>query len=230
MNCPECQDLLQQRMDGEATPTSDALERHLSECSACRELHSGATILLEGLKKMPLPRLAPDFARTMTAEILHDRRQRRAKMGRRILVTVAMAASVVLLLLLAYRWIPGAQKPHAPNPIPNPMAHKPEPAPSPPKQETPPPEPKPAPSNAFTKLTDRLADTTRDHAKVVLVGTNLDAVEKLPVNELPMLDPSVREAGQEVSDGVLTVTRTTRQAFNFFSRELPMPDMGEQKH
>ena len=48
------------------------------------------------------------------------------------------------------------------------------------------------------------------------------------MNELPMIDPSVREAGQEVSDGVRTVTRNARRAFDFFARELPMPEIGEQ--
>ena len=69
-------------------------------------------------------------------------------------------------------------------------------------------------------------DTTRDHAKVVLVAANLDAMEQLPaINELPALDASVREAGQDVSEGVRTVTRNARRAFDFFARELPMPEI-----
>ena len=87
------------------------------------------------------------------------------------------------------------------------------------------------PKSALAALTDRVADTTRDHAKVVLVAANLDTVERLPaVNDIPLLDPSVREAGQEVSDGVRTVTRSARRAFDFFARELPMPEIGEQKN
>jgi hypothetical protein len=229
MKCLECQEVLQKRLDGERVPANDALERHLSECPACRDLHAGAARLLEGLKQIPQPKLAPDFARSLTSQVVQDRRERRAKMGRRVFVTIALAASVVLILLLTYHWVPRQQHDEK-HPSPNlAKEHKAPPTPMvTPKQV---PEPKPAPRNALTSLTDRIADTTRDHAQVVLVGTNLDAMEKLPpVNELPMIDPSVREAGQEVSDGVRTVTRTTRRAFDFFTRELPMPDMGEQKH
>jgi hypothetical protein len=60
----------------------------------------------------------------------------------------------------------------------------------------------------------------RDHAKVVLAAANFEGVEKLPVS------PQVREAGQEVTVGVEAVTRSTRKAFDFFARELPMPAVG----
>jgi predicted anti-sigma-YlaC factor YlaD len=35
MNCPECQDLLQRKLDGE-TVGGEALEFHLSQCATCR--------------------------------------------------------------------------------------------------------------------------------------------------------------------------------------------------
>jgi hypothetical protein len=226
MNCLECQDLLQKRLDGERIAASEGLERHLSECAACRELHAGAVCLLEGLKRIPQSRPTPGFAQDLAAAVMKDRRQRREKMRHRVFVTVALAASVLLMLLLAYQWIPrtGPQQ-------------KQDIAKEQPKN---PPQPKlvpevkyagkPEPRSPLTALTERWADTTRDHAQVVLVGTNLDSVEKLPVSDLPMIDPSVREAGQEVSDGVRTVTRNARKAFDFFVRELPMPEMGDQKN
>ncbi len=223
MNCLECQELLQKRLDGERSASSEVLERHLSECPACRELHAGAVCLLEGLKQMPQAKLAPGFTQALAAAVIRDRRQRREKMRRRVFMTVALAASVLLVLLLAYQWMPRTE-PHRKQDIAN-------------KQPPPKIEPevkqvaKQEPRTTLTALTERWADTTRDHAQVVLVGTNLDAVEKLPaVNELPMIDPSVREAGQEVSDGVRTVTRNARKAFDFFARELPMPEVGEQKN
>lgn len=231
MNCLECQELLQKRLDGEPIAASETLDRHLSECAACRELHGGAICLLEGLKRMPQPKPAPGFAHDLAAQVIRDRRHRREKMRRRVFLTVALAASVMVILLLAYQWMPrtGPQQ-------------KQDIAKEQPKKQLPPkiaPEAKHVakhvakhePRNALTAMTERWADTTRDHAQVVLVGTNLDAVEKLPaVNELPMIDPSVREAGQEVSDGVRTVTRNARKAFDFFARELPMPEMGVQKN
>ena len=128
---------------------------------------------------------------------------------------MALAASVLVMLFAAYSWLPPDQ------PAPKSQLVKIEE----PKKVEVPPTPKPAePRNAL----DRMADVTRDHAKVVLAAANLDDVEKL--NELPVIDPGVREAGQEVTDGVRAVTRNTRKAFDFFARELPMPEMPDVKN
>jgi predicted anti-sigma-YlaC factor YlaD len=225
MNCPECQDFLQKRLDGERLAGSETLDRHLSECAACRELHAGAGRLLEGLKQQPQIKPASGFSETLVAAVIRDRRRRRDKMRRGVFLTFALAASVVLMLLLAYQWLP---RPESQQKQVNPDIAKKEPPKEAPLAKH---AEKQPPRTALTALTERWADTTRDHAQVVLVGTNLDAMEKLPpVNELPMIDPSVREAGQEVSDGVRTVTRNARRAFDFFARELPMPDMSEQKN
>ena len=43
MNCPECQELLQRRLDGEILANSPELERHLSECLACRFVDCGVS-------------------------------------------------------------------------------------------------------------------------------------------------------------------------------------------
>ncbi len=225
MNCLECQDLLQKRLDGERLAGSESLDRHLSECAACRELHAGAVCLLEGLQQQPQIKPGPGFAQALAAAVIRDRRRRRERTRRGVLLTVALAASIMLILLLAYQWIP-RQEPQQESPNPG-IVKKEQPKSAPPKESS-------IVKNvekrtALTEFTERLADTTRDHAQVVLVGTNLDAVEKLPVNELPMIDPSVREAGQEVSDGVRTVTRNARKALDFFARELPMPEISEQR-
>lgn len=225
MNCLESQELLHKRLDGDASAGTEALERHLSECPACRDLHASAGRLLEGLRRLPALHPPAGLARDLAAQVIHDRIKRRQKMRRRVLVTMALAASVLLILLTAYQWLPRSQ--------PNPQHAPPELAKKAPAFKELPPLTKQAddarPRGAFTALTERWADTTRDHAQVVLVGTSLDAVEKLP-DELPMIDPGVREAGQEVSDGVRTVTRNARKAFDFFARELPMPDIGEQRN
>jgi hypothetical protein len=229
MNCLECRELLQKSMDGE-TICAPALEPHLSQCATCREQHAAALRLLAATKHLAQPEPAANFARSMVALVMQDRRQRQQKMRRRVFVTTALAASVLLMLMLAYYWLPptGRDEP-APKP---PIAQQ------PPKQETPRPElpddPKDhktqEPRNAVTAWTNRLADTTRDHAKVVLVAADLDGMDKLrAVNDLPM-NPGMGEAGQEVSDGVRTVTRNARKALDFFARELPMPEIEEQKN
>jgi hypothetical protein len=221
MNCLECRDLLQKRLDG-APVAADALDAHLLQCAACREQHAGATRLLEALKKTPEPRLPVNFAQTMAAQVMDDRRHRQQRMRRRVYVTMALAASVVIVLMFAYAWLPRPDRVEPKPPIVR----------VDPKKETPNPEVKetkqPEPRHALTALTGRVADTTRDHAKVVLAAANLEGMDKLPAVELPM-NPGMREAGQEVTDGVRTVTRSARKAFDFFARELPMPDVGAQQ-
>ena len=224
MNCLDCQELLQERLDGRAIADAPELDAHLSQCAACRDQHAAALRLLEGLKDVPKPAARAGFAQALAARVINDRRQRRDKTRRRVFVTMALAASVILTLFLAYYWIP---RPVEPTPI-----VKKDPKIEPPRKEIVPENhaKKPEPRSPLTPLMDRWADATRNHAKVVLAATNLDAVEKLPAVDMPPLDPAVREAGQEVTDGVRTVTRNARKAFDFFARELPMPEMGEQKN
>ena len=222
MNCLECQERVQKRLDGTVLSSSPDLDQHLSQCADCRELHGAAQQLQEGLRRLPKPKAAADFAKSLAAQIMHDRRQRQDKMRSRVILTASLAASVLLILALAYWWLPGAP--------PSDPSNKDQFAKDPPKKFVPPipdvkaPKAPPAPQ-PFVGLPERMADATRDHAKVFLVAANLDAMDKLPaVHELPMLDPGMREAGQEVSDGVRVVTRNARKAFDFFARELPMPE------
>ncbi len=225
MNCLECQELLQARMDGEPI-AADALEQHLNECASCRDQHLAAQRLLEGLKELPAITPDPGFARALAATIIQDRRQRRDKTRRRVFLTAALAASVMLILFAAYYWFPRTPTETIV------VKDQPKKQAPPIKEKTPEQiEKAPEPRSPLTPMMDRWADATRNHAKVMLAATNLDVVENLPaVDNLPPIDPGVREASQEVSDGVRTVTRNARRAFDFFARELPMPELGEQKH
>jgi len=217
MNCLECQERLQKRLDGDSLPTSDAVEQHLSDCAECRDIHLAAQLLQDGLKQLPKPKLPANFAKNLAATIMAERRQRHAKMRSRVMLTVGMAASVLLLIGVAYWWMPPAPRETKDQIVEQPKKIVPEPETKQPKEKE-----RPQP---FVGLPGRMADATRDHAKVFLVAANLDGVEKLAgVQELPMLDPGMREAGQEVSEGVRVVTRNARKAFDFFARELPMPE------
>jgi hypothetical protein len=233
MNCLECQSWLQRRLDGDELSPTEAHEQHWSLCATCREQYTASLRLVEGLKQLPRPKLRSGFAETLTAKVLLDRRQRQAAIRRRIYVTAALAACILLTMLAGYYWMPRDQEAVVPRPpVVKNLPNKSEPAPQPPprmveQKDT----KKSEPRNPLTSLTDRVVDTTRDHAKVVYVATNLDAVEKLPgMNDLPPLDPGVKEASQEVSEGVRTVTRNARRALDFFTRELPMPDIEAQKN
>jgi hypothetical protein len=223
MNCLECQELLQKRMDGAAALPAELLEAHLNQCTACREQHACAVSLLDGLALLPQPRPAANFARSMVAQVMHDRRHRQQKTRRRVFVTMALAASLLFTLMVAYYWLPRSANGNlAPKDIL--VKDTPKKEVTPPRQEAKVIPKKEEPRNVFSALTDRWADTTREHAKVLAAAAKIDAIEKLPaVGELP-------EAGQEVSDGVQAVTRNARKAFDFFARELPMPDMGDSKN
>ena len=222
MNCLECREQLQKRMDGELV-ASQVLEQHLNQCATCREQHVAAQRLLDALKHLPNPKPSANFAQSMVTQVIRDRWHRQQRVRRRVFVTMGLAASVLFMLMLAYYWLPRTEK-NDPQPKTPFVLQEPKKEVTPPKQSDEP--KKQEPRNALTVLTNRVADTTRDHAKVVLAAADLNAMEKLPaVNELPM-NPNVLEAGQEVSDSVRTVTRNARKAFDFFARELPMPEIG----
>jgi hypothetical protein len=226
MNCLECQAWLQERLDGVDLPLTEAVEQHCATCASCREQQAAAWRLLDGLQQLPRPGLPAHFAQVMTARVLQDRRQRQRKMRRRVYVTMALAASVLLLLLAGYAWMPRA--PHGNDPdIPPVAADKSKPKNQTPKQDDEHPHAKTQETrNPIASLTERWVDTTRDHATVVLAAANLDGMDMLPaMNDLPPLDPDVREASQDVSQGVRVVTRNARRAFDFFARELPMQEI-----
>lgn len=229
MNCLECQDQLQRRLDGTATPTG-AVEQHLAQCPSCREQSAAAGLLLDALKALPRPQLPPHFARSIADAVVRDRVHRRHKMRRRLLLTAALAASVLLILLAGSLWLPGEPLPPGNGPVAESGSKKspvvPHPAPVPqPEPKT----PREEPRHALASLTERLADSTRDHAKVLWTAANPMGdvpVEPLgAVAELEALDPakqSLRQASEEVRDGVQTVARSARRALDYFARELPV--------
>ncbi|MBI1830160.1 MAG: hypothetical protein HYR84_01770 [Planctomycetes bacterium] len=226
MKCLECRELLQRRLDGEAIPVQ-TLEPHLSECSACREQHVAAQQMLDALQQQAPPTLPADFAHRMTAQVVEDRQERHDKLRRRVWLTLALAASVLIVMVLAYYWMPRSENQPTP-PIITDNSKKGAPAPR--RVDDPKDAPKRAEApSALAALTDRWVDTTRDHAKVFSAAASLNGVDRLPMPELPM-NPSARDAGQEVSEGVRSVTRNARKALDFFARELPMPELGEDKN
>ena len=81
MNCPECAELLQQRLDGQ-DDVPESLDLHLSTCRDCRELHAAAELLEHGLLALPHPVPPPGLADRIVARVLAEQpvqqlRQRR---------------------------------------------------------------------------------------------------------------------------------------------------------
>ena len=117
MNCPECQDILQRRLDGATIAPDAALEQHLAQCTVCRERHAAARLLLTALKGAPGPVSSADLGARTLALVLRDRERRRLRLRRSVYVTAALAASILLMLVFAYAYRPapaptGAAAPH----------------------------------------------------------------------------------------------------------------------
>jgi hypothetical protein len=227
MNCLECQETLQRRLDGLPIAANEALDRHLAQCSVCRERHASARLLVAGLQAIPRPNPPPGLAPRIVAAVVRDRQRRRLRMRRSLGVTAALAAAILIMLVVTYIHRPASDvdsglivndhKPPRKVPIP-PIGDKPQ-----------------GPANrdegaqTFAALTGRLADKTLDQAKVLWTVAN--PVEGVPIADLPkveQLDPAaepLRQAKQEVSESFHAVTHSARRAFDYFAREMPMFDM-----
>jgi anti-sigma factor RsiW len=209
MNCLECQDWLQRRLDGLGAGDDKVVEQHLSGCGACRAQHAAATRLLQGLRRLPSVSAPPDLHQRVVAAVLKDRVLRRRRMTQRLYVTAALAASVFLMLLISY----SMQQRPAPGPAPV--------EPPPLVQSQPAPEVSPD---------ERRPGAALPEAMVQSLGALLpDMPKDLPaVAELEPLDPaaeSLKQAGREVTASLQTMTRSARQAFDYFSRELPAVEL-----
>jgi anti-sigma factor RsiW len=215
MNCPDCHDLLQRWLDGEALPERTALNQHLAGCTECRERFAAARRLRAGLGALPRPEAPPQLAGRTVARVLADRRGRLRR--RRLWAGVALAASV-LLAVGVYFWL----------------------QPSPPgikvvaKKD----EPQPGPSlaqavrearEAMAAIADRALLTTKEQAEALPSATA--ALQAAPQGAAPRIslvaEPmdsamlSAREAGKGVSSGFQTVSGSTRRALNYFFTKMP---------
>jgi hypothetical protein len=218
MNCPECHDYLQQRLDGTPPVDRTALDQHLADCPQCRQLHAAAHLLDEGLRLLGSPAPPGDFTRRIVAQVLTA--QRTARFRRRILAGFALAASLLLATLAGYFWMT-TQTPTSSTPPPV-VEHKPGPKVKPPE---------PAPSvleetrTAAVSLTTRLAGRTIEQAR--LFWKAAPSVIVPPVSSLPPvaepLDPAaqtLREASQGVSAGLEPMTTSAWRAADMILREL----------
>src|SRR5437764_314314 len=124
MNCLECQELLQRRLDGQPVPDRAALDGHLASCPECRERHAAVAPLLQGLRALPQADPSPDLAERTSALLLRDRLARRR---RRLWGGVALAASL-LLTAAGYLWLNPSRpdQPIAKGPTPKPAKLPPE--------------------------------------------------------------------------------------------------------
>lgn len=96
MKCNDIENLIQDRLDGIQTETSQPIEEHLQHCSACRDLLRAVSVLETGLAAMPAPilpsTLAANVATVVLSERRHVQRQRRRWAG-----ILAVAAGLLLI-------------------------------------------------------------------------------------------------------------------------------------
>jgi hypothetical protein len=229
MNCPESQDILQRRLDG-LTPTPDpALELHLAECPTCRDRHRAARMLVETLRGGLDATLPEGWSTHVVAAIVRDRQRRRLRVRRSLYGTAVLAAAILIMLIVGYLTRPspgdgkaevGPQANLPKNDSPAPEVNKDSNKPEPRKKEDAPP--------SFAALSSKLADKTLDQAKLLWTAANPVEGMPMPVGDLPgmpELNPAaepLRQARQEVSEGLDAVSRSARRALDYFARELPM--------
>jgi hypothetical protein len=216
MNCDDCRQRLQLRLDGK-DGVGDDLETHLVHCSSCRELDAAARRLLAGLLTAPAPTPPAGLAERIVAGVLADRRRRRR---RPVLAAgaLALAASLVLAVWLGHHPAGGSSN--------GPTVVAVEPSPSMPKQD----EPVPPSLNdhvaeatsAVTSLARKTADETVSNGQLLVPSVPLE----MPAEEAlaPALDPpaqSLRETGHGVANGLEPVAASARRAIDLFLRDIP---------
>lgn len=234
MNCRDCRDWLQRRLDARRLEPVDEVAEHLAECERCRGDVAAARVLLDGLES--LPRVPPTRLRTasIAAAVAADRRRLRRRSKQRWLAG-SLAGSLVAASFAAAAWIglfrgpsPSPPSPAPQSPVPQDIAAAPEPSPQPPKEQAKdaaPPETD-APGS-MAALTRTVAEKTRLQFNELLPKAALDVRLRLPQFE-PGFDPgSLTAAGRSMAQAFHPVTDTTRQAFGFLARELPLRDVAK---
>lgn len=228
MNCLEFQDLLQQRLDGATVALSADCESHLRQCPTCRALQQSSHALMAGLRLLPAPSLPADFAKRMALLVMDDRRLRVRRRRMHVLVTGALAASLLMMMLAGYFLLPVARntsthngaiaKKHADDKAPVARTDH-----APRLDET-----VNEARHAFASLSERFTANAQKQTKLLLPARPLQ-IAGIDGNQGPALalEPaaqSLRQAGQAVAGNFEPVANTARRAIAYFVRELPALD------
>jgi hypothetical protein len=217
MNCLECQELIQQRLDDE-TVAVDAvdLEHHLTLCQDCRELHAAAQRLSEGLRLLFRPSPPEDLGERICGRVWVARRRRQRL--RYVLAAGTLAAGLLLTVFAAYFY--PRPEPHLGRQNRLVQGGQPRPIEAPPSIEGSFKEG----SWAVVNLTRRLADETMGQTRVLLPDTLPDALVGDTELVQDVLEPpaqSLREVRHGVVAGLEPVATSARRAVDLFLRQIP---------
>ncbi len=226
MNCVECQELLQQRLDGDPIPDRATLDAHVGGCAECRSWHSAVGRLTEGLRLLTPPVPREGLSDRIVARVLADRRSS-VRWRRRLMVATALAASLLLAALAGYFWN------RAPDTGPAAVDVVQDDSPS--RRQDAASEQSPSlresvaeASSAVASLTRRKTDETMGQAQLLWpVVAQAPGLEQPPGGASPLDPPaqSLREAGQGVSAGLEPVANSARRALDLLLREIPPVDV-----
>jgi hypothetical protein len=224
MNCLDCLDLLQNRLDGAAALPAEC-ESHFNECAACRAQQQAGEILLAGLKFLSAPQMSVDFAKGMTALVLEDRRSRRQRRRTRLFVTGALAASLIVMTLAGYFLSPNSRiaSVHDDSPAKRPKLPTPNPEVTPRLAQS-----VDEARQAFAALSERFTENAQKQTKLLLPmqPMQIAGIEDGQASSLD-LEPaakSLQQAGKAVAENLQPVATTARRAIAYFVRELPLFD------
>jgi len=232
MNCLECQEVFQRRLDGETIDLAPDLHEHLAQCPSCRVLYLSGKTLLRGLKVLPPPTVPLDFSKRMTGLVLADRRSRRRRVRLRLVITAALAACVLVMALAGDFLLPVPRSvPSRPNPLANDSKKEtPEIAPINDPEESPHLAQSVANArDALVSISERWADNAREQTRILVSAANaieVPGIDNLPERTGPFeLEPAaqaLQQTGQGVAESLQPVTKSARRAFAYFVRELPV--------
>src|SRR4051794_33159873 len=112
MKCPDCNAWLQTWLDSRQAGLEQAppeVQEHLRECRPCREQLGLAQLLVQGVKKLPVATPPAGLSRRIVDQALSDRADARRRLLRRFRFTMALAASILIMVVVGYVIVP---KPH----------------------------------------------------------------------------------------------------------------------
>jgi hypothetical protein len=217
MNCLECQEILQRRLDGEGIADPGQMKEHLVDCPQCRQRHRAALLLLEKLPSWTAALPTADLRSRIVTAVLVDRTLRLAR-RRRVMVALALAACLLLAALASLTWLPIFD---APSPGPDMkfqglQANK---GPAPTLEKS---------VEEARQAVAALSDKGKEQVRMLIAVANPMENPGLPMPGLAdveqPLEPaaeSLRQAGRGVSEGLQTVTQSAQRAVAYFFRELP---------
>lgn len=219
MTCWEAQERMQRLLDGEDLPPLALFEAHLGGCRDCQSMHADVLWLQDVLARRPAPTAPEHLCTRIVAAVLEDRRTQH-RLRHQVVKRLALAASVLLLLLAAVL-APRAPRPASATPLAVRTTRPATPA-----------EPIPTlrdlaseAGSVVASLTRRTADGTVDQTRPLLEVVAGPVKQDLEVPApFDSSTSSLQGAREGVSAGLEPVATSARRAWNLFLRELPPVD------